>query len=89
MPAVDKFEREDVSLGDPYSSGAAVTPNDGTDLAYVTRALWIGGAGNLKVTLLDGSAVTLNGCAAGQVVPVRAARVWATGTTATNIVALY
>lgn len=69
----------------------AVTASDTAELpGGVCRALWIGGAGNVAViSENDTSAVTLVGCAAGQVVPVRARQVMSTNTTATSIVALY
>ncbi len=68
--------------------GAAVTPSDSEDLAFVARALWIGGAGDVKVDTANGDTITLAGATAGTVVPVAVKRVYATLTTATNIVAL-
>lgn len=74
------------------TNGAAVTPSDSTILVK-TRALWIGGAGNVAVVFADagtgGSAVTLTGATAGSIIPVSAIKVMSTNTTATNIVALY
>lgn len=69
-------------------SAAAVTPSDATILP-VTRAIYVGGAGNLAVTMAeDGNAVTFVGVLAGMVYPLQVTQVLATGTTATNIVAL-
>lgn len=74
----------------PYGGAAAVAPNDGADLAVKpTRGLFIGGAGNLKVTMEDGSTPTFTGVVAGSVLRLKVVRVWATGTTATNILGLY
>jgi hypothetical protein len=72
-------------------SAVAITPADGADLATAPcRALYIGGAGNLSVILAaDAVAVTFVGLGAGTVLPIAAKRVRGTGTTATNIVALY
>lgn len=71
-------------------SAVAVTPNDGADLALTSRGLYIGGAGNVRVLLdLDSAAVTFAACAAGSVLPIRVVRVYSTGTTATNLLALY
>ena len=70
------------------TGAAAVTPNDSTDLAEITLSLYIGGTGNLKVTMFDDSVVTYTGIAAGRH-PLRVKRVWANGTSATNIVAEY
>lgn len=68
----------------------AVTPNDSTDLPKgATRWFMVGGAGNIKVTMASGSVVTINGLVTGVEYNWSVKRIWATGTTATNIVALY
>jgi hypothetical protein len=72
-----------------YTASAAVTPSDGTDLTNVTRALFIGGAGNLVVIDQSGNTTTFTGVLAGTILQLRVTRVKATGTTATNIVALW
>lgn len=51
--------------------------------------LYIGGAGNLKVTTSGQDDVTFTGLNAGTFVPVQVIRVWSTGTTATTILALW
>jgi hypothetical protein len=69
--------------------GAAVTKSDATVL-NPTRALWVGGAGNVAVIFTKGSAaVTLTGVPAGTLLPVQVTKVMSTNTTATDIVALY
>lgn len=75
-----------VVIASPITGAAAVTPSDSTDLSEVTLALYIGTAGAAKLTLMDGSVVTYAALAAGRH-PLRVKRVWATGTTATGIVA--
>jgi hypothetical protein len=77
-----------VVISTPITGGAAVTPSDSTDLPEISLALYIGTAGTLKVTMLDGSVVTYASVAAGRH-PLRVKRVWATGTSATGIVAEY
>jgi hypothetical protein len=77
----------------PAGYAWAVTPNDSTELTKHTRALLIGGAGNVAVQMFDPATsklanVTLTGLTAGQIVPVRTKLILATGTTATSIVAL-
>lgn len=74
---------------DPGSNAAAVTPNDSTDLTYTTRALFVGGAGNIAVTMAGGQSVTFTGVTAGALLPIRVTRVLSTGTTATTITALW
>ena len=69
-------------------SAATITPSDSTTFKQ-SRGLYIGGAGNVAVTMADGTAMTFNALAVGVVHPLSVIQVKATGTTATNIVALY
>lgn len=79
----------------------AVTASDTTDLP-VTRALYVGGTGDISIVLADANLasgasaaaaqavdVVFSNVSAGTVLPVQAVRVLSTGTSATNIVALY
>lgn len=68
------------------TGGAAITPNDSTAVDF--NGIYVGGAGNIKVDLYDGSTVTLNGALVGTIYPLRVTKVYATGTTATNLVGL-
>lgn len=77
------------SISAPYKFAAAVTPNDSADLTYTTRAVYIGGAGNMVATMDGGGDVTFTGLTVGSVLPVCVSRIKATSTTATNIVALW
>lgn len=66
-----------------------VTPSDSTQLP-ATRGVWVGGAGNVAVTMSgDNDAVTFSGVPAGTLLPIRATQIKSTGTTATLILALY
>jgi len=76
-------------LTSPADNATAVTPSDSTDLAYTSRALYIGGAGNLVVTMAGGGDITFSAVPAGSILPIRVTRVKATSTTATSIVNLY
>lgn len=73
----------------PASRAAAVTPNDNTDLPTASKRLWIGGAGAVTLVTVGGQTVTYGAVPAGTYLNVRAKRVMATGTAATNIVAEY
>lgn len=73
----------------PARHAAAITPSNSVDLPSPTRGIWVGVGGSVKVDTAGGDTVTFAGAAAGGVIPVRATRVYATGTTATNLVALY
>ena len=68
-----------------------VAPNDGVNVAP-TAGIYIGGSGNVAVTLVrmdDGDSIVLTDLAAGIIHPLVVKRVWNTGTTATDIVAVY
>ena len=72
------------------SDAVTITPDDSTDLAEIpTTGVYIGGDGDIKVDMLDGTATTFVALKAGVVYPFEITRVYATGTTATNIVVLY
>ena len=77
------------TLEGPSALAYAVAPNDGLDLPTPSRGLYIGSAGDLRVGMLwQGAAVTFKNCPAGLLLPIRCARVYSTGTTAADIVAL-
>lgn len=66
----------------------AVTKSDTTVVAC--QGLYIGGTGDVAIQARDDSAaVTLSTVPAGTVLPIDCYRVFSTGTTATNIVAIY
>ena len=72
-----------------YPAGAfAITTSDTVNLQNVA-IVYVGGAGNIKVTTANGDVVTFNGLNAGTVLPVQVLRVWATGTTATTLIGIY
>ena len=82
------FNGSPVFPTEPAKNAAAVTPNDSTDLTNVARALYIGVAGDVKVDTLGGDTVTLTAVPVG-ILPISVTRVYATGTAATNITALW
>ncbi|NNG72333.1 hypothetical protein HLI18_21180 [Rhizobium laguerreae] len=72
----------------PASRAAAVTPNDSTLVG--ARALYIGTAGDVAIAPhRDLDPVIFKNVPAGTILPVHAARVALTGTTASNIIALF
>lgn len=74
----------------PLQYAFAIAPNDNSDVPSLTRAIFVGGAGNISVIMEnDTEAVTLVGVVAGSLLPMRVTRVRSTGTTATNLVGLY
>jgi hypothetical protein len=84
----DRFESTASGLDSPATHGFAITPQDAADLPEVTRALYVGGPGAISLVLLSGAEILLTGIAAGAILPVRASRIKASGTTATAIVGL-
>jgi len=72
-----------------FPGGAvAVTPSDTVNLANPS-VIYVGVSGNVKVTTAQGDEVTFTAVPAGAVIPVQVLRVWANGTTATTMVAIY
>ena len=63
-----------------------IVPSDTVDLPYLSRAIYVGGYGDVTVINLAGQTVTFKGLFEGQMLPICAARVKATGTTATFLV---
>lgn len=76
------------------SLATEVTPSDTADIVSSATSkntgcvLYVGSSGDLKVTTAAGSVVTFAGVQVG-FFPVQVKRVWATGTSASNIVALW
>ncbi len=73
------------SFAGPAIGGFAITPDD-TDLAAPTRAIWVGTAGDLRVTFVNGDVAVFE--SASGLLPIAVRRVWSTGTTADAIVGL-
>ncbi|KKW92681.1 spike base protein, RCAP_Rcc01079 family [Sphingobium chungbukense] len=71
----------------PYFGASAVTANDSTVIP-TSRALYVGVTGDVTARLAQGQTVTFKAAPVG-VLPVQVDKVLSTGTTATNILALY
>lgn len=84
----DDFANQVSSLTSPFNYADQVIPSDTVDLPYVSRSLYIGVAGDIRVTTVGGSIVTFRGHPVGYM-PGRVRRVHATGTTAADIVAVW
>jgi hypothetical protein len=85
---LDKFGDQSVGLESPIIDAVAVTPNDTTDLAARPRSLWIGGDGDIAVQMKGSDTVVVFKNTFG-LMPIRPDRILASGTTATDILALY
>jgi hypothetical protein len=72
--------------GDSYSIYQEGAP---TGLNNQGAVLYIGGAGNIRVTTSGNDIITFTGILAGTFFPVNVVKVWATGTDCSNIIALW
>ena len=86
------------SLEGPASQGYNITPSDSTVLSPIPRSIYIGASGNLAVqwvgsttggTTTSGSNIVFVSVLSGTFLPIRPAKVLATGTTAANLIAIY
>ena len=77
---------------------SAVTPSDTVNIPNISTedgsgnngcVLYVGVTGNVRVLTAGGDDVTLVGVSAGQFIPVQVVKVFATGSTSTNILALW
>lgn len=83
----DPFGTHTAGLESPPSLLVPVTPDDVNDLSMPSRALNVVQSGMVQVTTTGGTTATLY-IVAGIGFPVRATRIWATGTTAAGITAM-
>ena len=83
----DIFKHHGSGLESPATRAHAVEPSDTADLPLASRALNVAQSGLVKVTTTKDTTAQIY-IAAGVPFPIRVVRVWATGTTATGIVAL-
>ena len=84
----DSFANHSVSLTAPATRSEAISPGDTLELCQVTRALYVGQPSNVRVKTVTGDIVTLANMLGGVLYPIRVQQVFATGTTATDLVGL-
>lgn len=88
MPS-DNFASSPRKIDGPVRSAAAVVPH-ATNGIDTTRAIYVGGAGDITLRLVDDSTdQVFKAVPAGSLLPIRASFIRASGTTATSILALY
>lgn len=85
----DEWATQSTGIGGPARNAAVVTPSDAADLPNATRALYVAGAGDISMITVGGQTVSLTAVPAGSILPLCVARVRATGTTATGMVAFW
>lgn len=87
---IDMFRTHARSLTSPPEDAAEITPSDTIDSAVaVTRALYVGVAGDIVLLMYGGATVTLRSVPSGSFLPLRVRRVLASGTTADGIVGFW
>ena len=87
---IDLYKTHARSLTSPPEDAVALTPSDlvnGT--GFVTRAIYVGVAGDLALLMQGGASVTLASVPAGSFLPLRVQQVLETGTTAAGIVGFW
>ncbi|MCV6598576.1 MAG: hypothetical protein OIF40_16030 [Mangrovicoccus sp.] len=84
----DKYEGYTAGLTAPGIDADPITPSDSADLPQVSRGIYVGSTGHIRVELLSGKEVTFRNMQAGGFYPLRVRKVLATGTTANNLVAI-
>ena len=90
MPTVLQVSGDYQRTTSGFVDGETVTPSDSNNFAKgVTRAIWVGGAGNVAVVTASGTVLTFVGVPAGYMLVGQITRVNSTNTTATNMLALY
>lgn len=85
----DTFSKHSRSLTSPPEEAAAIVPDDAYPLGHVSRAIFVGTGGDLRVRMLKGGVVTLANVPGGAFLPLRVSQVYATGTSATHLVGLW
>lgn len=75
-------------INDLATGAAAITTSDSADLATAALGIYVGVAGDVKVDMVNGDSAIVFKAAPVGILRVHAKKVYATGTTATNLVAL-
>lgn len=83
----DLFHNHASGLESPATRLADVTPSDTADLGFATRAIAVGTEGFVQLVTVSGDTGRIY-IVPGAPFPIRARRILATGTSATDIVAL-
>jgi len=86
--AEDQHESFREGLESPANDWFEITPSDGTELAQIPRALYIGTGGDLVLADASGNDATFK-VLTGQILPLRPTFVRSTGTTAEDIVGIF
>lgn len=84
----DRFSHHSDSPISPSRHAFTVSPSDSAPLSPLPKALFIGRAGTVTLRTIDSAADVTLDVQAGQILPLRAVYVRASGTSASGLVAL-
>ena len=68
------------------TTATSVSPNDNTEVAY--HGIYVGTGGIVTVQMRSGPTVIFKNVASGSILPISVIKVFATGTTATDMIGL-
>lgn len=86
----DRYQNFPSSKESPIDFVFDITANNSANLAYTTRAIYIGNGGNIQLeTVGNNTTVILKNVVAGTILPLRVRKVYANNTTANSIVGMY
>lgn len=89
MPATDDFAGRPDSVTASARGGEAVVKSDTVDFAKVSKAIYVGGTGDVAAVMADGTVLLYSAVPVGTILPIQAKRINSTNTTATLMVAMY
>lgn len=71
-----------------FRDGEAVTKSDTVNQTYCSKAIWVGGTGDIVAVMSSGAVLTFKAVPVGFLI-IEAVRINSTSTTATNMVFLW
>lgn len=83
----DHFAKQLAALDSPIDDGYEIIPSDSDDLEVITRCIYVGTAGDIKIDTKNSTALVFKN--ATGFLPIRATKLYSTDTTATDILGLY
>lgn len=88
---IDQFAAQQSLLDSPALTAfdAYAQKSDTVDLTVITRGIYTGSGGNIKVDMAGGGTMTFVSVPAGSLLPLRVRRLYSTGTAATDVIGLY
>lgn len=79
----------DANKGAPAERAVAITKSDSVDLAEPSRAIYVGGTGDVVAVFQSGDVVTFSAVPVGTILPICVKRINSTSTTATLMLSLF